>query len=787
MRGIGTAGASGAAGGRVPSGLAVATTLALAMIAYQVAARATRDALFLTSFPASSLPAMIVASAFASVLTALAASRALSRFGPERVIPAGFTISATLLVVEWILQRAWPRPIAIAVYLHYGALGALLISAFWAYLNERFDPRAAKRALGRIAAGGTVGGLVGGVLADRVGSAFTVETMLPVLAGIHALCAVLVTRLRAPAGAGGDAASDAGTGTRAPSPEEADSDDAASGSRVAARHEAPVSGTRLIRQSPYLRTLVTLVVLVTISEGLVDWLFKASAAGAMVRGEELLRLFGAFYTGTSLVTVLVQTLLSRVALERLGLARSVATLPAAVGLGSFGVLAWPGLGSALALRAVESVLSNSLYRASYEVLFTPLPAGEKRAAKTLVDVGAARAGDFLGAALIQAVLMAVGMRHAPVALVVVVVGVSAAALVVAYRLHGGYVRALERGLVSRAVHLDVSDAPDALTRSTILRSLSSLALSQVLDRSQLAAAGAGGAAGAAGAATVAGAPPGVTPADPIRAREEALSSGRPAEVRAALRDGPLSSTLLHRAIALLAWDDVARPAIEALREAGEDAVPALAHALRDPQSDFAIRRRVPLVLGALPSAAAIEGLLEGLVDRRFEVRYRCGRALHHLLTTYPRLSVPPDRVFQAVEREVGTERKVWEGHRLLDKLEDESWTPAFDEALRSRANRSLEHVFVLLSLALPRQPLQIAFRGIHSGDPLLRGTALEYLETTLPPEIRRSLWPFLEDTRERKSDRRPTDEVLADLLRSNQSIAIHLESLRRQDPPSEGG
>jgi hypothetical protein len=342
------------------------------------------------------------------------------------------------------------------------------------------------------------------------------------------------------------------------------------------------------------------------------------------------------------------------------------------------------------------------------------------------------------------------------------------------------------------VHLDVSDAPDALTRSTILRSLSSLALSQVLDRSQLAPAGAGGAGGAgaagpAGATTAAGAPAHGTPADPIRAREDALSSGRPAEVRAALRDGPLPSPLLHRAIALLAWDEVARPAIEALREAGEDAVPALAHALRDQQSDFAIRRRVPLVLGALPSAASIEGLLEGLADRRFEVRYRCGRALHHLLTTYPRLSVPPDRVFQAVEREVGTERKVWEGHRLLDKLEDESWTPAFDKALRSRANRSLEHVFVLLSLALPRQPLQIAFRGIHSGDPLLRGTALEYLETTLPPEIRRSLWPFLEDTRERKSDRRPTDEVLADLLRSNQSIAIHLESLRRPDPPSEGG
>jgi len=778
MRNAGAAGTAGAT-----SGLAVATTLALAMIAYQVAARATRDALFLSSFHVASLPAMIVASAVTSVLMALVASRALSRFGPERVIPTGFGLSAALLVIEWLLQRAWPRPVAVAVYLHYGALGALLISAFWAYLNERFDPRAAKRALGRIAAGGTVGGLVGGVLADRVGSAFTVEAMLPVLAGIHALCAGLVIRLRT-AGVTAGGAVDSGTGTRAPESDDATREN--EGSDSGSRDEAPASGTRLIRQSPYLRTLVALVVLVTVSEGLVDWLFKANAATTMVRGEELLRLFGAFYTGTSLLTVLVQTLLSRVALERLGLARSVATLPAAVGVGSFGALAWPGLGSALALRATESVLSNSLYRAGYEVLFTPIPSREKRAAKTLVDVGAARAGDFLGAALIQIILVSAGMRQATIVVVGAIVGVSAAALAVAYRLHGGYVRALERGLVSRAVHLDLSEVQDSMTRSMVLQSMSPLALSQVLDRSQLLGGArptmVGGGTTRSDGAGAAASP--VPSNDPLRDREAALSSGHPGEVRAALRDGPLPAPLIPRAITLLAWDDVARPAIEALREVGDEAVAALTLALRDPESDFAIRRRIPIVLGAVPSAVSIEGLLEGLADRRFEVRYRCGRALHHLVSTYPRLGVPPDRVFEAVQREVETERKVWEGHRLLDKLEDESWTPAFDEALRARANRSLEHVFVLLSLALPRQPLQIAFRGIHTDDPLLRGTALEYLETTLPPEIRRSLWPFLEDTRQRKRERRTTDEVLADLLRSNQSIAIHLESLRRQDPPS---
>ncbi len=775
-------------GGVPGTGLAVAT--AVAMIAFQVAAKATRDTLFLTSFPVSYLPAMTVASAIVSITMVIVAARALARFGPEFVIPIGFAGSAVLLLVEWTVVRTWPGPIAIVVYLHYGGLGALLISGFWAFLNERFDPRSAKRALGRIAAGGTVGGLVGGVLADRVGSAFNVSMMLPILATIHALCAVLVFRLRESSGSANVppkskrvvAAEEPERPAVAPPP--------SAGESAAAVPTTSVFGFGILRRSPYLRTLVALVVLVTISEGLVDWILKARAATAMVRPQDLLRFFGAFYTGVSVLTVVVQTLLSRVALERLGLARSVATLPAAVGLGSFGALAWPGLGSAIALRATESVVSNSLYRAGYEVLFTPLPPREKRGVKTLVDVGAARAGDFLGAAAIQIVILATDLGRAPGAILILVATSCAATLFVASRLHAGYVKALERGLVSRAVHLDFSEVHDATTRSMLLQRMAPLALSQVLDRSQLTGvSGVVGRSDATGASGTTSTKPArdagraaAAALDPVARRDASLLSGRPSEVRAALRQGPLPPELVPRVITLLAWDEAAREAIEALRAVGDDAIPALSGALSDSNSDFAIRRRVPLVLGTVPSASAIEGLLGGLGDQRFEVRYRCGRALHHLVTTYSKLGVPPDRVFEAVLREVGAERRVWEGQRLLDQLDDESWTPAFDEALRARANRSLEHVFTLLALTLPRQPLQIAYRGLHTDDPLLRGTALEYLETTLPPEIRKQLWPFLEDTRGKRPETRSTDEVLADLLRSNQSIAIQLDSLRAREP-----
>ena len=157
----------------------------------------------------------------------------------------------------------------------------------------------------------------------------------------------------------------------------------------------------------------------------------------------------------------------------------------------------------------------------------------------------------------------------------------------------------------------------------------------------------------------------------------------------------------------------------------------------------------------------------------------------------PTLTITREVAFRAVLREVESGGGVWESRSLLDRMDDESWSPVMDEFVRDRANRSLEHVFTLLALALPRQPLRIAFRGLHTDDPLLRGTALEYLETTLPPEIRKPLWPYLEDNRPRRpGPAPPAHDALQALLQSSESIVLRLEDLKRlhkskeEEPPN---
>ena len=107
------------------------------------------------------------------------------------------------------------------------------------------------------------------------------------------------------------------------------------------------------------------------------------------------------------------------------------------------------------------------------------------------------------------------------------------------------------------------------------------------------------------------------------------------------------------------------------------------------------------------------------------------------------MGMSPEIVFDAVLREVAVDRRVWESHRLLDQLNDpEDQTPFIDEFLKHRANKSLEHVFTLLALVLPKEPLRISFRGLLTKDQNLRGTALEYLESVLPLNVKNSLWPY---------------------------------------------
>lgn len=69
------------------AGIGVASFTAGALIAQQIVGKSVRDALFLTTFSAADLPAMMIVGALLSLSSAVAMSRLLQRYGPRRILP----------------------------------------------------------------------------------------------------------------------------------------------------------------------------------------------------------------------------------------------------------------------------------------------------------------------------------------------------------------------------------------------------------------------------------------------------------------------------------------------------------------------------------------------------------------------------------------------------------------------------------------------------------------------------------------------------------------------------
>lgn len=724
--------------------LRAAVLVALLMIAFQVASKAVRDAFYLAVFPASQLPHIVIGSAILAIITAPFYAKLVSAHGPSRLLPATFAASAITLVGLWGLSSFNPKLMAILLYLHVAVLGPMIVSSFWALVSESFDARAAKRQIGWIGGFGTLGGLLGGGLLflGPAGGAFA----LPALAVIHLICAPLVTYLSGP-----DAQA-----------------------AVAAPDETPdlMGGIRRIPRDGYLVRLVVLVICASACAGLFDFAFKSALASTMGARRDLLRGFSAYYAGVSLVTFLAQVVFARPVLQRLGPAGSAAVLPASAAVAGIGAFLNPGVMGVAIARGVENVSRNSLFRSGYELLFVPLDETERRSSKTVIDVGGERAGDMLGGILVFGLLgLGAASRQA---ILVAAVLLACTALGAALWFRRGYMLRIEERLreapgagagdsagfgipAPTSMALDLSQGIDLTT------------LTSGLDLSKLR-----------GLTTSESSAEHKAEIDPI---EAAIRSGMPARLMGAIkRYGEPDEKLVRRLLPLLARDRFAGVIVSALRDPPPALAKPLVEFMLDSSNDLAARRRVPRIVSRCESSLSLEGLFQGLRDPRFEIRVQCGRAL---LRAHARAvpggfaaSLDRERVMSTVLREVDVGMPVWQAQQG----DQEDWgedAALIEHVIRERGNASLAHVFTLLALVLPREPLERAVRGIQSGDRMQRGLALEYLESVLPSEVRVRLWPFLEA--EARSRERVSERSVEDMIAANESIVISLDELRKME------
>ena len=501
--------------------------------------------------------------------------------------------------------------------------------------------------------------------------------------------------------------------------------------RRISRPRRPAPDCARSTERPYLRNLAALVLLSTMGATLVDYVFKAQAVEAVGRGDALLRFFAIYYAATGLLAFAHPDLRrAGRSLAKLGLALTTSTP-------SLAILAWaasaqsPFPGRLERRRRQRRRIGASAARCSAPATKSStrrcraMKSAPRSPSSTSASIGS---GDALGGGLISLVILL--PLHDPLQ------RDDGGSLSSAARSRCSSRGSLNRGYIAdaRAQHADprgradLSDVEDLTTRTAMLKTPAADTLSD--------------AAGDRRRALAETRHPDRRPRASAHPRAP-VAQPRPRRCACSREEEGLPPRSFPHVIPLLAWDAVAEEAVRALRKAAEDRIGALADALLDPNQPFAVRRRLARVFSICVSQRAVDGLLLALDDTRFEVRFQCGRSLASILAknqlvadrsgAHLRDRPPRGRRSAAGLGEPPAARCRWatSGRR--------SWTTSSRTA-PARAWRTSSSCCRWCC-----RPCRCRSRtaACTPTDPALRGTALEYLEGVLPPDIRHRLWPFL--------------------------------------------
>jgi len=208
--------------------------------------------------------------------------------------------------------------------------------------------------------------------------------------------------------------------------------------------------------------------------------------------------------------------------------------------------------------------------------------------------------------------------------------------------------------------------------------------------------------------------------DPVAERVAEIVSGDPLRVRRALhaREAGWSPALERRLIAhvapLLGRPALAREAEGYLRRVAPRSQGQLVDGLLDRSEALPVRLALARILSSVPDVRAMMGLRLGLDDPDFAVRRACAEGCVRLVERRENLAPPKAEIHARMEREI-TALEAGQGG--------------------AASGDALEQIFSLLALLHGRDTARSTQTGVRSDNPRLRGTALEFLESVLPPGL----------------------------------------------------
>jgi hypothetical protein len=210
-------------------------------------------------------------------------------------------------------------------------------------------------------------------------------------------------------------------------------------------------------------------------------------------------------------------------------------------------------------------------------------------------------------------------------------------------------------------------------------------------------------------------------------------------------------------ISLLRERRLKRDAREALVACGEEVLPLLVHFLEDRNEYFWVRLALPKTIARFRPEAARDALLGALPANETALEHAIISALSALRARDASLRFPVETIEELVREQ---SRRYLRAFARLDDLAQPGafvpqgtrvrWLgakpPSLLEALLiDRLNDHVGNIFGLLSLVHRHREVWMAFERLKSDDGRIRNHALEYIDNTLRPGVRRHVMTVIDD------------------------------------------
>ena len=410
----------------LPSRRILAPTVILfgIMVAHAILETA-RDALFLAELGPDKLAWAYLAIAGTALLAVSAFRRLASKRDP-RSMTIGFLIASVIGTSVIAVTISFAHWVVFVLYVWTGVVATLVVPSFWTMVDRSWRIAEAKSAFATIGAGGILGAMVGSVFAALLGRILPATVLVGCGAVAFGLVTVVATIL-------------------APRPTEL---------RAYRHHVA----TEKNPPQRYVRWLIVLGLVSTVALTLGDLTFK-STVGERVAAEDLASTFGSIYAGLNVIGLVIQLVLTRRVLNKLGVGGAAVVLPLILIASALGFAMTGALIAIVALKLGDGSLRHSLHRVVSEILYVPLPAQLRDRVKPLADAIGQRGGQA-AAALVVFALVALDADVRTFALVTGVVAAGWLATIAFVRV--GYVHqfrdTLRAGEIQRDVQLPDLDA-----------------------------------------------------------------------------------------------------------------------------------------------------------------------------------------------------------------------------------------------------------------------------------------------------------------------------------------